>query len=37
MGDWTFTAIDHAATNVGILHEWCMNFTTDRIFADSFE
>jgi ELWxxDGT repeat protein len=36
-GDWTFTAIDHVATNVGILHEWCMSFTTDRVFADSFE
>jgi len=36
-GDWTLTAIDHAATNVGIVHEWCINFATDLIFADGFD
>jgi len=36
-GDWTLTAVDHAATNVGILHEWCINFATDRLFADGFD
>jgi len=36
-GDWTLDVTDHAAGSVGILHEWCMNFTTDLIFADSFD
>jgi len=36
-GDWTLTAVDHAAANVGIVHEWCMNFATDRVFADGFD
>jgi subtilisin-like proprotein convertase family protein len=36
-GDWTLTAVDNAAGNIGILHEWCMSFTTDLVFADAFE
>lgn len=33
-GDWTLNVADHATGNIGILHEWCMNFASDLIFAD---
>ena len=36
-GDWQLNVGDHAAADVGILHEWCINFTTDLIFANSFD
>jgi ELWxxDGT repeat protein len=36
-GDWTMTLTDNASGNIGILHEWCVNFATDLIFTDSFD
>lgn len=36
-GDWTLVVSDTAPNDVGILHEWCINFTTDLIFANSFD
>lgn len=40
-GDWVLTATDAVAGSAGILHEWCLAFTTqalaDRIYGDGFE
>lgn len=36
-GDWTLNVTDNAAGKFGVLHEWCMNFETDLIFADAFD
>ncbi|HTI95695.1 MAG TPA: ELWxxDGT repeat protein [Rudaea sp.] len=36
-GDWTLNVVDHKTGDVGILHEWCMNFTSDLIFADGLD
>lgn len=36
-GDWTLNVADHAAGDIGILHEWCMNFASDLIFADGLD
>ncbi len=36
-GDWTLHVVDNAPSDVGTLHNWCMRFGTDSIFADEFE
>jgi len=36
-GDWTLSVDDVGANDRGVLHEWCMNFSTDVIFTDSFD
>lgn len=36
-GDWTLNVADHAPGEAGILHEWCMNFTSDLVFVDGLD
>jgi subtilisin-like proprotein convertase family protein len=36
-GHWTLTTIDNAGGDSGTLHQWCMGFQHDYIFADDLE
>ena len=36
-GDWQLIVSDVAAGDAGVLHEWCMSFSTDRIFGEAFD
>jgi ELWxxDGT repeat protein len=36
-GHWTLTTSDNAATDSGTLHQWCMSFQHDYIFADDLQ
>ncbi len=36
-GQWTLVADDLASSDIGTLHEWCVNFTTARLFFHDLE
>jgi ELWxxDGT repeat protein len=36
-GDWALHVVDNSNEDFGTLHNWCMRFANDSIFADDFE